>query len=176
MVSRVIDATLLQAAQLGDQDAFRRLVEPLGGQLYRVAFSVTGHAQDAEDARQNALIRAWQHLPDLREPHTFRGWLTRVVLNEAKTLVKKRASSPVAAEELPEVAVESLVNSADWLTLQSFLRLLPTEQREVIVMRFWLDLPLQQIADTVKVPLSTAKARLYRGMEALRDLLSAGMN
>lgn len=167
----MIDARLVVAAQAGDQDAFRSLVDQLAQPLCRMAYRITGQAQDAEDAWQNALLRAWRHLPELRDPRMFRGWLTRVVINEAKSLVSQRSRAPLVTADLPDIAVESFTSPADWLTLQSCLRLLPPEQREVIVMRYWLDLPLQSIADTVRVPLSTVKTRLYRGMELLRDIL-----
>lgn len=165
---------LVLAAQRGDKDAFRRLVEPLQKQLYYVGLSITEEPMDAEDAWQNAVLRAWLKLPKLREPDTFRGWLIRIVLNEAKTLVKKRARFPLPVEALPATSFDPAGGMDQWMVVQASLRQLSVEQREVVVLRFWLDLPLHSIAEILGIPLGTAKTRLYRAMDVLHAILDEG--
>ena len=164
------DQSLVQAARQGDQEAFRQLVQPLERSYCHIARSITGNSHDALDAWQNALLRAWGHIPRLRDPLRFRPWLATILLNESKTLVSKRGRAPLPMEELPEQA-EDVLDTASNLAVRECLRHLPLEQREAVVLRFWLDLSLQDIARATCVPLSTAKARLYRGIDALHDML-----
>lgn len=164
------DQVLVQAVRHGDQEAFRQLVLPLERRYCHIAFSITGNSHDALDAWQNALLRAWTHFPRLRDPLRFRSWLATILLNECKTLVSKRRRTALPLEELPEQA-EDVVDTASSLAVRECLRHLPLEQREAVVLRFWLDLSLQDIARATGVRLSAAKARLYRGIEALHDML-----
>lgn len=156
---------MLAAAKKGSKEAFLALVEPLEKQLYQTALGIVRNIHDAEDAWQNTVLNAWRHIGQLRGAH-FKTWITRILLNEAKTILRKRGRAPLPLPALPEGVVS--LDRTESLAVHGYLDSLSVQQREAILLRFWMDLPLQEIADLTGVPLSTAKTRLYQGMAKLR--------
>ena len=132
--------------------------------------SVINNHHDAEDAWHNSLLRAWKGLHQLKEQDRFKAWLARIVLNEAKTLAAKRGKEPEPMAKVPDLA-DKEHSVTDVLAVHSSLQKLEPEQREAVVLRFWLDLSLQEIADATSVPHRTAKTRLYKGMNILQSLM-----
>lgn len=162
----------LVAAKRGDKEAFFSLIEPLETRLYQTALGIVGTRQDAEDVWQSTVLQAWRNIRQLREPH-FKTWVTRILINEAKQVLRKGALVPKPYEFIPEVASED-IDVPSKLMVHALLQDLPREQREVIILRFWLDLSLEEIAETVRVPLSTAKTRLYQGLANLKHRMKEG--
>lgn len=159
---------LVRAAQRGSGQALTDLLVPLEKKLYCTALSVLGSTHDAEDAWQNTVFKAWRQIRKLRNPQLFRLWITRILLNEATTILRKRARSPVPRDYLPETAAPR-PDIEQFLVVQEQLQLIPEHQRQAVVLRFWLDLSLDEIALAMEVPLSTAKTRLYQGIQSLRE-------
>lgn len=161
----------LDSARKGNSDAFARLVAPQESRLYQLALGVTGNREDAEDVWQSALLRAWKSLRSLKDPQALRQWMSRIVINEARRVLSKRGPEPTSG-----IVLEGFVPATEDLEIRrlsvlSCLRQIEPEQREVIVLRFWMDLPLDHIAGIVEAPLSTVKSRLYRGLESLKAYL-----
>lgn len=180
----------LRTAQKGDGEAFARLIEPFAARLYQSAFGIIGNRQDTEDTWQNALLRAWKSIGRMKKPEAFRSWIARIVVNECRRTLRSRMSrdrfhvhsrSDVEPDNfrglrgIAENATPSAEDSTQDIVRRTVvlyhLQSLPEEQREALVLRFWLDMPLQGVAQSTGVPLATAKSRLYRGLEALRPLL-----
>jgi RNA polymerase sigma-70 factor (ECF subfamily) len=158
---------LVRAAQRGSEQALAELLQPLERKLYCMALGVVGNPHDAEDAWQNTVLKAWRQIRKLKNPALFRLWVTRILLNEANNILRQRARSPIPSAELPEGAAPQPVIE-QFLGVQAHLQLIPEQQRQAVILRFWLDMPLDEIALTMDVPLSTAKTRLYQGIKSLR--------
>lgn len=164
-----MDSALLQAAKQGDQSAFADLIQPLELPLYHLALSLVTNQHDAEDVWQEAVIKAWLNIRRLRAETDLRPWLCRIVINESHNIQRQRRKQPVLLEQYPpqEVQIQPVEQC---LVVHDYLRQLPLEQRMALVLRFWLDLSIQDIASLTKVPLSTAKSRLYHGMQRVKQL------
>jgi len=160
---------LITAAKKGDRDAFLGLIEPLEDKLYQTALGIVGNRHDAEDVWQNTALKAWKNISGLREP-VFRTWITRILLNEAKMLLRSKSYAPIPQEQLPETGVTDTDISTK-LLVHNCLRHLTPEHRQAVMLRFWLDLTLEDIAGVMQVPLGTAKTRLYHGLENLKRRL-----
>lgn len=161
---------LVKAAKRGDKEAFVGLLKPLEARLFQTALAIVGSRQDAEDVWQNTVLLAWSHINKLRQPRYFKTWITRILLNEAKSCLRRRTDTPMPNEELLEAGVFA-ADIENKLLVRSYLDMLPLEQREAILLRYWLDLPLKEIAKVMGVPLSTAKTRLYQGMRSLQSIM-----
>lgn len=159
---------LIQAAQRGSESAFTELLAPLERKLYCTAFSIVGNSHDAEDAWQNTVLKAWQQLRKLKSPKMFNLWVTRILLNEATNILRKRSRTPVPYEYLPEMEAPAQ-DVEQFLAVQEQLQRIPEHQRQAVVLRFWLDLSLDEMALALDVPLSTAKTRLYQGIKAMGE-------
>lgn len=162
----------IAAAKRGDREAFLRLIEPIEDTLYQTAFGIVGNKHDAEDVWQNTVLLAWRKIKTLREPFV-KTWVTRILLNEAKQFLRRKGHAPVVQNMLPEGEVND-VDVPTKMLVHHCLQQLTPEQRQAVVLRFWLDLTLEEIAEAMQVPLSTAKTRLYQGLGNLKSQLREG--
>jgi RNA polymerase sigma-70 factor (ECF subfamily) len=171
-----MDPELVARAQQGDQQAFKTLALAAHPRLYRIALGVLGEDQPAEDATQQALIAIWRSLPRLRDPERFDGWsyrlLVRACYAEAKHDPKWLPESALTGEREPR-ATDDYVGVVERDRLERGFRRLSVEHRAVIVLRYMLDLPLEQVADALDVPVSTVKSRQHRALQALRSAIEA---
>lgn len=160
---------ILTAVKNGDREAFLSLIEPLESKLYQTALGIVGNRQDAEDIWQSTVLKAWRGIGGLRQP-VFKTWITRILLNEAKQHLRKRGKTPIPLEQLPEDGIRDK-DVTTKLLVHNCLQKLSPEHRQAVILRFWLDLTLEQIAEAMHVPLSTAKTRLYQGLANLKNHL-----
>lgn len=171
-----MDPTFIENARQGDQQAFERLAAEVYPRLFRVARGMLHDTHSAEDATQQALIAMWRYLPRLRDPERFDGWSYRLLVRACYDEAKRRPPwlpetavhaglEPVAADEYLGVVRRDQLERA-------FPRL-SVEHRAVIVLRYMLDLPLQQVADALGVSVGTVGSRLNRALTALRAALEA---
>src|SRR4051794_28238440 len=167
---------LVEQARRGDHDAFAALAGAAISRLDSAAWLILRDTEQAKDAVQNALVRAWRDLPTLRDPERFDAWLRRLLvracIDEARRLKRHRIDMELTALSAPAVAGhESAVADRDQLE-RGFLRLEP-EMRAVIVLHHYLDLTLPDVAVALGIPLGTAKSRLHRALGLMRAALDA---
>jgi RNA polymerase sigma-70 factor (ECF subfamily) len=167
---------LVERARRGDHDAFAELAGAAISRLDSAAWLILRDPEQAADAVQNALMRAWRDLPTLRDPDRFDGWLHRLLvrscIDEARRLRRHRIDLPISPLDAPVSSDhESVVADRDQIE-RGFVRLDP-EQRAVIVLHHFFDLPLAEVAVTLGLPLGTVKSRLHRGIGLMRAALDA---
>jgi RNA polymerase sigma-70 factor, ECF subfamily len=168
--------TLVERAQRGDREAFTDLAAASLARLDGVARLILRDPDVAKDAVQNALVRAWRDLPTLRDPDRFDAWIRRLVVRACLDEARGQRRSRVAATRLDrgvQVVADASSAVADQDQLERAFRRLRLEDRAIIVLRHFLDLPVPDIADAMGIPLGTAKARLHRAMDQLRASLEA---
>jgi RNA polymerase sigma-70 factor (ECF subfamily) len=168
-------ADLVRRARAGDHDAFAILAGEAFGRMYGAAKLILRDQGRAEDAVQEALLLAWRHIAAIRDPDAWDAWLYRLTVRACYRL--GRAGGHAQVVEL-DVRADRVSPAPDFTRaiaerdrLMAALAGLPLEQRTVIVLHFYLDLPLTQAAAVLDVPAGTAKSRLHRGLEALRTSL-----
>ena len=168
---------LVIRARGGDRDAFSQLAARSIGRLTAVARMILRDEFAAQDAVQETFIEAWRSLPGLREPDKFEAWSRRLLVRAC--FKRTRRSRRVEAIEIrltpdhePVIAgVERELGLRD--QLERGLARLPAEQRAVVVLVYYLDLPLADAAQAMGIPLGTTKSRLNRATHALRAALEA---
>jgi RNA polymerase sigma-70 factor, ECF subfamily len=168
---------LVERARRGDHDAFAELAAAAISRLDATAWLMLRDHEQAMDAVQNALLRAWRDLPALRDPDRFDAWLNRLLANACIDLLRRdrrHRLDVVLTDTSPTPIVhDETVAIADRDELERGFRRLGPEERAVIVLHHYLDLPLPEVAATLGVPLGTAKTRLYRGLDRMRAALDA---
>jgi RNA polymerase sigma factor (sigma-70 family) len=166
---------LVEAARLGDHDAFEVLAMAAADRLHAIATLILRDRQRAEDAVQEALVHAWRDLPRLRDVDRFDAWLRRLLINACadEGRVQRRWSAEVRMIR-PEPTTEDEAGTlADRDQLErGFTRLKP-EQRVVVVLHFYVGLAVPEIAETLGIPSGTVKSRLHYATAALRAALEA---
>lgn len=168
---------LVVRAQGGDRDAFSELVAYSIGRLTALARMTLRDEYAAQDAVQDAYVKAWRSLPGLRDPDRFEAWMRQVLVRQCfETGRRNRRAGVGAIRLMPEP--ESTVAGAEWAVgvhdqLERGLARIPTEQRIAIVLVYYLDLPLADAAQAMGVPVGTAKSRVNRAIQALRAEIDA---
>jgi RNA polymerase sigma factor (sigma-70 family) len=166
---------LVDRARHGDRHAFAELVRASGARLDATARLILRDRELAQDAVQDTLIRAWRSLPGLRDPATFDHWLHSLVAHACIDLVRKRRRRVVEVELTPIHVTEVLDHAkdvADRDLLDRALARLEPEARAVVVLHFYLDLPLPRVARMLGIPDGTAKSRLHRSLGILRSSMA----
>lgn len=168
------DRSLVEASLAGDRAAFGRLIEKYKKPLYNVTYKITGSLDDAMDATQTAFLSAYENLDRFDSRQRFFSWIYRIAVNQAIDLVKRRREGalpeilPDRSDAGPEAQYES-AETARWI--QRAILSLTEEQRVVIVLRHYLDLSYQEMAELIDIPTKTVKSRLYSARQKLRELL-----
>ena len=168
---------LVIRARGGDRDAFTELVARSIGRLTAVARMILRDEYAAQDAVQEAFIEAWRSLPGLREPDSFDAWLRRLLIRACfKGIRRSKRVEAVEirltpADEPPVAGGERDFAMHD--QLERGLARIPADQRAVVVLVYYLDLPLADAAQAMGIPLGTTKSRLNRATQALRAAIEA---
>jgi len=172
-----MDRQLVVRAQGGDHAAFAALAAASIGQLTAIARLTLHDDPQAQDAVQEALVGAWRNIRGLRDPDRFDAWLYRLLLRACLDQARQERRHRVVEIPLPELSGPSVAAADRDLVvhdeLERGLRGLPREQRAVIVLVFYVDLPLAEVAQILDCPLGTVKSRLNRALAALRARLEA---
>jgi RNA polymerase sigma-70 factor (ECF subfamily) len=168
---------LVARAQAGDHEAFGVLVRTSLPRLIGIARLVLRDQDRAQDAVQEALVLAWKHVRALRDPGAWDGWLYRLTVRACYRQARRhRLRDLVELHVVPDQepsTVDFSLTVAERDRLGRELERLPLDQRAVMVLHFYLDLPLTEAAEILGIPAGTAKSRLHRGLETLRAALAA---
>jgi RNA polymerase sigma-70 factor (ECF subfamily) len=168
---------LVERARRGDHDAFAELAGAAISRLDATAWLMLRDTDRAMDAVQNALVRAWRDLPALRDPDRFDAWLYRLVIHACTDEIRKvrrhRFDIDISEITTSPVVPDATSAVADRDQIERGFRRLGPEERAVIVLHHYLDLPLPEVASALQIPLGTVKSRLYRGLGQMRAALDA---
>jgi RNA polymerase sigma-70 factor (ECF subfamily) len=176
------DEQLVERALAGDADAFGEVVRRWERKIYALAYGILGSVEEARDASQETFIAAYRNLQGFRGEAKVSSWLHRIAVNQcisrqrrarvrAETGLEDEAAAAgdgllsSAAVESPARATESKQRAE---AVRRAVASLPQELREVVLMKEFEELTFQEIADTLRVPLSTVKSRLYTALRQLR--------
>ena len=175
------DEQIVELALAGDVDAFGEIVRRWERRIFALAYGILGCEEDARDATQETFIAAFRNLRNFRGEAKVSSWLHRIAVNQCITRQRRarvRSENSLEAEEeaggekFAAPAHGSPARQAEGRERTEAVRravaALPPELREVIVMKEFEELTFQEIADTLAVPLSTVKSRLYTALKQLR--------
>ena len=187
------DAELVQRAKEGDAGAFELLYARYHARVYRLLYGMLGNREDAVDLTQEVFVRAWIELPRLQIEKTLYGWLRRTAINlgidhlRRNRLVRFQSldasfdddESEPFEWQLPDETQD--VQAAAELSelqdcLQRALQQLTTIHRVVVVLHYIEEVPVEEIAQQLSIPVGTVKSRLARAREALRRHLEPFLN
>lgn len=150
-----------------DKEEFTRAVLEYESTLYRVAKSMLGSEADCADAAQNALLRAWEKQHTLRDTAYFKTWLTRILINECRAMLRQRARFVPLEEEAAEGEIATERDSGLYEAVMG----LDVKYRVPFVLYYIEGFRTREIASMLKLPEGTVKTRLRRAREILRTEL-----
>ena len=148
---------------------FCSAVFEMKGDLYAVALSILKNKEDAEDAVQQTLLKAYERLDTLRFSEKFRPWILKILTNECYTVIRDRKQI-VLTEDIEDVP-DKEIKTEEKLTLWETVSHLKLEQRTVILLFYYQDLSIKEISKVLGISENTVKKRLSRARDTLRQSL-----
>lgn len=172
-----MDEAIVRRAQRGDHAAFGAIVDGSIDRLYALATLIARDRSLAEDAVQDALVRAWRDLPTLREPERISAWLARLTVNATYDLLRRqrRARQLRPLTDDSAAAADEATGVVDRALLEWAYGRLPAEQRAVVVLHYYVGLSLDEAAHVLGIPAGTARSRLHAALGAMRHSIGGGI-
>jgi RNA polymerase sigma factor (sigma-70 family) len=165
--------TIVQAARQGDESAFEILLEPMLDRAYRLACAMLHDHHAAEDAVQEAAFKAWLKVSQLREGSEMRPWFLGIVANQCRSTRRSRWWSVVRGDAPERVAAPPDDVLLEGIELRKALRSMDEHKRLILVLHWYLDLPLEEIAAVTGTSLHAAESRLLRATQELKRRMEA---
>jgi RNA polymerase sigma factor (sigma-70 family) len=169
-----LTSELVERAQRGDHEAFDVLATAAYHRLYAIARRILRDGYAAEDAVQDALVKAWREVRGLRDPSAFDAWLHRLLVNACRDHARRMRRRPVEVPALPsdrEEPRDDIARLADRDELERAFLELTVEHRAVLVMTHYVGLPAPEIGRILGIPPGTVASRLHYGGRAMRAVL-----
>ncbi len=170
-----MDPHLVRSAQAGDREAFARLAVDVSDRLFAVAQRILRDSDAAGDVLQTALVQIWRDLPTLRDPERFEAWSYRVVVHCCHADRRRARRSVVTLELQPtDAAVEDAEASVVLRDeLERAFHRLTDDQRAVLVLLYYRDMTVSQVAEVLGISPGTVKSRLFHARNAMRAAVEA---
>lgn len=162
-----MDALLVKRAQKNDMDAFVALIEKHKTGLYKVAKSYLRSEEDVADVMQDTVLSAYEHIRELKNASYFKTWLTRILINHCKNLMRQQKRCIVS----DEAAKTSETVPDDDREFYALVGELPEDYRMIFLLYYGEGFHTNEIAQIMELNENTVKSRLKRGREKLRQVL-----
>ncbi len=158
---------LIKRAKNGDAEAFDLLMRPQLQRMYRIAISMLENEEDAADAIQETVLKCWQKVGQLKNEEYFQTWLTRILINQCKDILKAKKKY-VLVEEMPEIEYEDQYETDDW---KAILNNLEEKYRVVIELYYVEGFSTKEIAKLLHIKEVNVRSRMSRGRKQLEQYL-----
>jgi RNA polymerase sigma-70 factor (ECF subfamily) len=178
-MDREADNRIIGRILKGERDLYSHLIDRYKGPIFNLAYRMTGQREEANDLAQETFVRAYENLVKFNGRKQFFTWLYTISLNIIRNNLKRKGrvvfetiddSNETKADN--EKSPEKKIEEREAIErLEYSLKRLSFEQKEAVVLRCYQGLSFQDIAEITDVSLSTAKMRVYRGLEKLRDYM-----
>ena len=155
-----------------DKQVYMEAVNRNSQRVFLLALSFTRQRQDAEDVMQTVFLKLWKHPVAFTDETHMDKWLTKVTVNESRSLLRARARDPISIEELETLG--AVAEQPEERELIAAVMQLPEPLRAVIHLHYYEDLPVKEIADLLKISQAAVKMRMVRGRNLLKSELMEG--
>ncbi|WP_203333379.1 sigma-70 family RNA polymerase sigma factor [Planococcus beigongshangi] len=167
---------LVRAAIDGQQEAFEQLAENEKSKLFSKAYSYVGNKEDASDIVQDTLLQAYRSIHQLKEAKYFSTWLFKILIRQCYAFLRQRKRTLVVETELIQQQSSEQGQTAAYEFVHEALALLRKDYQTALVLFYFYDFPVQEIASLLDKPINTIKIHLHRGRNQLKEQLEQQMS
>jgi RNA polymerase sigma-70 factor, ECF subfamily len=158
-------------ARKGDQSSFISLINFSRPTMYKVAKSILKNDEDCADAIQESILKSFKSLKTLKNPQYFKTWLTRILINECSKILNQRKNKVLLEQQNLSISHEDTYKDMEvWQAVKS----LEDDIRTIVVLYYFEDISVKEIASILDIPQGTVKSRLSRARERLGQILKMG--
>jgi RNA polymerase sigma factor (sigma-70 family) len=165
------DPDLIRTAKAGDEEAFERLLRPLIDPAYRFACVMLSDPAAAQDVVQEAAVKAWRKLDQLRDGYDPQPWFLGIVANQCRSLRRARWWSTIRLAEVPgtvDAPDEQIARDED---LRKAIQRLRPRDRTVVTLHYFLDLSLEEVAAATRQSVAAVRSQVYRALHTMQPSL-----
>lgn len=163
---------LVKKAIKGNDKAFLTLFQKYEQDIYRTAFIYVKNESDALDVVQETAYRSFKYIKNLKEPKYFKTWLIKIAISCSLDNLRKQKNVIQMKPEFEELISGDVNEDAILtMTMQDLIEQLNEDEKSVIILRFYQDLTIKEVSETLEIPLGTAKTVLYRAINKLRKVM-----
>lgn len=179
-IDREVDNRIIKRILKGERDLYSHLIDRYKGPIYNLAYRMTGQSEEANDLAQETFVRAYENLARFNGRKQFFPWLYTIGLNIIRNNLKRKGRVVLLTiDDTNETKADNEKNPEENIgereaiaQLDNSLQRLSDEYKEALILRYYQGLSFQDIAEITEVSLSTAKMRVYRGLEKLRNYMT----
>jgi len=165
----MIDLRLKRAIK-GDIDSYQEIIEEMKIYLYSVAIKYLKDDFDAADAISNTIIISFENLKSVRKLEFFKTWITRILINECKKILVSKNKN-VSVEGYEETLEAESIDIEGNIDIKTYLEQIPKQQKAVILMYYYEEMTIVEIAETLEISEGTVKSRLFTARNNLKKLI-----
>lgn len=165
----------IKNAQKGDKKAFETIIMEMIDNLYRVAYGILKNEEDASDAISNATLKAYEKIKTLKQLEFFKTWITRILINECNYILKQK-KKVIYIENYTEKPndIYTDYDSEISIDVKQALKKLDESLNQIVILYYFEDLSIEEIANIIEIPKGTVKSRLSRARQILAKQLIKG--
>jgi len=158
----------IKKARRGNEKAFQELIQDEKNKLFRMAYLYVKNEDDALDIVQDTIYKAYISIKQLKDPHFFSTWISRILINTALDFIKKN-NRMIPFSDVNGFRGDSNLRIEEKLDLVEAIERLEVQYKTVIIFRYYKDLSIKQIAEILECPEGTVKTRLHRAINQLKS-------
>ena len=166
----MINESEVKRAAGGDTEAFQNLIEEMKVYMYAVAIRYLKNEDDAGDAIGSAVLSAYENLKSLKRPQYFKTWITRILINECNKITKAK-KRVVLVEDYKDIEGSYTEEIEEGIDIRGYIDKLPDIHKAVVLMYFYQEMSIEEIAASLKISKGTVKSRLFNAKKALKRII-----
>lgn len=165
---------LIKESMKGNKESFGKLIKSNKEYLYKMAFLYVKDEQDALEVIHETVYKAFLNIDKLKKAKFFNTWITRILINSSMDLMKKKGKNEVLDKSTPLVKERNEISTEEKIDLYNAIDLLNDNYKTVIIMMYFNDMKIKDIAKVMEIPENTVKTYLRRAKQTLGEVLKEG--
>lgn len=162
---------LIKKSIKGDGECFEELVKKYKSYLYKVAYSYTKNEDQALDLIQECTYRAWKNIKNLKQESSFKSWISKILINIAMTTIKKESKAIISEIDENIEHIQKEISIEEKVDVHKAIDTLKPEYKMVIILKYFDDMTIEEIAYVMEIPINTVKSHLRRAKQSMRNIL-----